>query len=74
MTEKNYKLLKSLPLFKDDYSIIFDDTNNSISVTDIDCLMVDINDMIVMYGMKDQNECTDYGRQLYQLYDELLKA
>ena len=27
MTEKNYKLLKSLPLFKDDYSIIFDDAN-----------------------------------------------
>ena len=74
LSEKNYELLKSLPLFKEQYSVSFDDEKKAITVSDIDELMADVNDMIVMYGMKDQNECTEYGRLLYGLYDELLEA
>lgn len=74
LSETNYKLLRSLPLFKEHYVIVFHDDNCTIEVSDIDELMLDVNDMIIMYGMKDQNVCTEYGWQLYGLYDELLEA
>lgn len=74
LSEKNYELLKALPLFMEQYTITFDDKSRTITVSDVDELMFDVNDMIIMYGMKDQNTCTGYGKQLYALYDELLEV
>lgn len=73
LTETNYRLLRTLPLFKENYTIDFNDKEYSISVSSINELMYDVDDLIVMKGMDaDQEQCNEFGKRLYNLYDELL--
>ena len=75
LSEKNYLLLRAQPLFMDSYQIEFDDNTFSFCVSDIRELLIDLDYMISLTGMDEtQNECTEYGRKLYDLYDQILEV
>lgn len=66
---KWYKLLKEMDLSEIKDEIVFDD-DNCIFETENPLFDIVFDENIVAYGMdEDQNHCTEYGRQLYTLYD-----
>ena len=69
LNKKWYDLLRNMDYSLTDVSVSFDDENYIFETNDKDFdIIFDLN--IVAYGMdKDQNRCTEYGRQLYMLYD-----
>ena len=84
LEKKYYDLLKGIDLFELSGKVVFDDKQQKVEIPDVveypfetgkeeidglDALSIVINDNIVIYGMKNQDICTDYGRQLYALYD-----
>lgn len=48
------------------------DSQNVIETSDADLLLTIINEYIACDGMDENQEyCTEYGRDLYMLYDEI---
>ena len=71
LTPEQYKLLKEIDFTEIEGDITFDDENCEFT-TDSDLFYVIFNEHIVVYGMdEDQNQCTEYGRRLYNLYDTI---
>lgn len=74
LNKSEYELLKSLDfsLF-DAVSVSFNDAEQSFETDDILSLQIALNYEISLNGMtEDQEECTEYGRKLYALYDAIL--
>ena len=66
---KWYKLLKQLDFSEIKDQIYFDD-ENCLFETDSNIFDIIFNENIVAYGMdKNRDQCSEYGRQLYMLYD-----
>ena len=73
MSDKQYALLKDLDFSELGQSIVFSDKDRSISVGDFSLFLTVFNEEIVGRGMdENQEECTEYGRELYAIYDELV--
>lgn len=67
-----YELLKTINLSEMDNDILFDDNNSSIKTSNADLLLTIITENITVFGMdENQNMPTEYGRELYRLYDEI---
>ena len=72
LSQENYELLKTLDLSEMKDSILFNDANKTIETNNIRLLQIILTEEIAVKGMhKGQEQCNDYGRQLYSLYDEL---
>lgn len=68
----NFQLLKDIASRENAPQFEFDDTKNRIITDDINAVLMLIDDEITYAGLTDdQQECNDYGRKLYSLYDEL---
>lgn len=68
---EQYELLKEIDFSEIEDHILFDDKNCEFE-TDSDLFDVLFDVHIVKYGMdENQNECTEYGKKLYDLYDEI---
>ena len=69
LDKKWYDLLKNMDYSLMDVDVTFDDENCTFETNDPDFdIIFDMN--IVAYGMdKKQDQCTEYGRRLYMLYD-----
>ena len=73
LNKKNYNLLKSIDFSPFDFKITFNDDNLTFDTDDVFALQIALNYEISLNGMTDdQMECTDYGRELYALYDVIL--
>lgn len=75
LSKKNYDLLKSIDFssFESlEVSLKFNDKDLTFETDDIMMLQIALNYEISLNGLtKDQEECTEYGRKLYALYDEI---
>lgn len=72
LSKHNYKTLRELDLSEMEEKIIFDDEKMSFSTSDIDLLLIIITENIASRGMDaEQEKCTEYGRELYSLHDEI---
>ena len=73
LTKTNYDILKALDLSEMNNGIVFLNKENSFKTNNVDLLLVIISENITMKGLtRDQEECNEYGRKLYSLYDEIL--
>lgn len=73
LNKKNYDLLKSIDFSPFDFKISFHDDNLTFDTDDVLSLQIALNYEISLNGMTDdQMECTEYGRELYALYDVIL--
>ena len=72
LSDRQYALLKELDFSDLGQSIVFSDEDRSISVEDFSLFLTVFTEEIVGRGMdENQEECTEYGRELYAIYDEL---
>lgn len=71
LSKYNYKILRELDFSEMQNNLIFCDEENSFKTDNIDLLMIIINESICAYGLDENQDCTEYGRRLYDLYDEL---
>ena len=71
LSKYNYKILRELDFSEMQNNLIFFDGENSFKTDNIDLLMIIINESICAYGLDENQDCTEYGRRLYDLYDEL---
>ena len=73
LSDRQYALLKELDFSDLGQSIVFSDEDRSISVEDFSLFLTVFTEEIVGRGMdENQEECTEYGRELYAIYDELV--
>ncbi len=73
LTEEQYKLLKSLDLEEMEGKIKFNDELFEFETNDVRLLLIILNEIIACDGMdKEQENCTEYGRKLYDLHDTIL--
>ena len=73
LSDRQYALLKELDFSDLGQSIVFSDEDWSISVEDFSLFLTVFTEEIVGRGMdENQEECTEYGRELYAIYDELV--
>lgn len=56
-------------------SPVFDSKKFTITVENGNCLMfqVDLNNEIIGSGMDDEDTINEYGKKIYDLYDEILE-
>lgn len=71
LSKYKYKILRELDFSEMQNNLIFFDEENSFKTDNIDLLMIIINESICAYGLDENQDCTEYGRRLYDLYDEL---
>ena len=72
LSKKNYDLLKQIDFTEMGQSLVFNDGSLSFDTDSIRLLEVIITEEITTKGMKrGQQECNEYGRRLYDLYDEI---
>lgn len=77
LSKENYALLKGCHLAElwdvtDNLILQFNDEECSFETNNVRELQILLNYEISLYGMTDdQMECTEYGRALYALYDEI---
>lgn len=73
--EKQYELAKRyIPgCYEGRYELIFDDSNHSVMVQDIDIeeFQTSADEAIIEFGMVDQDYLTQLGRELQWLFDEI---
>ena len=69
LDEKAYITLKTLDFSKLDIDYYIADKEKCIATDNLRDLLVFINENIVSYGLSEQEECSDYGKRLYYLYD-----
>lgn len=73
LSKTNYDLLKSIDFSPFEFKITFNDDSLTFDTDDVFALQIALNYEISLNGMTDdQMECTDYGRKLYSLYDEII--
>lgn len=73
LDKEKYELLKSLDLSEMGNDIIFYDDLKSIDTANVNLLLVIISENISVKGLNaGQEECNEYGRALYALYDDIL--
>ena len=73
LSRSNYELLKTLDLSDLKEPLVFYDEKLSFETKDLLSLLVELNLEIACNGMTDDKEyATEYGWQLYDLYDEIL--
>lgn len=71
LEKQNYDILKNLDLSEMDNDIVFLDEESCFKTNNVDLLMIIINESICAYGLDENQDCTEYGRKLYDLYDEI---
>ncbi len=72
LSQFNYELLKTIDLSEMNESIKFNDADKTIETNNVRLLQIILTEEIATRGMqKGQEQCNDYGRQLYSLYDEI---
>jgi hypothetical protein len=72
LKKKEYETLKSIDPSELDEDIIFHDEDLSFKVDDVRSLLLSLNEIIALHGMtSDQIECSEYGKELYALYDAI---
>lgn len=75
LTEENFKLLEELDLSEMGSRLVLKKYQNIVETSDIDLLLIIINEYISTIGMdENQDNCTEYGRELYGLYDEIYNS
>lgn len=73
LSSASYALLKSVDLGEMGNSISWDDFSESIQTDNIRMLLIILNEEINTTGLtEDQDGVNNRGRNLYDLYDELL--
>jgi len=73
LTARQYHLLKELDFSELGPGIFFSDIDQSVSIEDFSLFLTVFTEEIVGRGLDEkQEECTDYGRELYAIYDELV--
>jgi hypothetical protein len=73
LSKENYQTLKGVDLSEMGNSLIFHDANRTIETSDRRLLLIILNEEIASKGMDEaQDNVNEYGRRLYDLYDELL--
>lgn len=77
LSKSNYDLLKSIDFSSFEslnVKLKFNDKDLTFETDDILTLQIALNYEISLNGMSDdQEECTEYGRKLYALYDEIIE-
>lgn len=77
LSKRNYDLLKSIDFSSFEslnVKLKFNDKDLTFETDDILTLQIALNYEISLNGMSDaQEECTEYGRKLYALYDEIIE-
>lgn len=72
LCKKTYMLMKTLDFSELGDNLTYDDNRLSFETTDVDLVLTIITENIAGNGMdEDQEYCTEYGRDLYMLYDEI---
>lgn len=73
LSKEYYDLLKSIDFSSFEFKITFNDDSLTFDTDDVFALQIALNYEISLNGMTDdQMECTEYGRELYALYDVIL--
>lgn len=73
LSKANFELLKSIDFSSFEFSLTFSDDDLTFETDDVFALQIALNYEISLNGMTDdQMECTEYGRKLYSLYDEII--
>ena len=71
--EDNYKVLKSVDFSEMKDDIVFNDEKSEIELSNLELFEIILNEEIVSKGMDSQDAVNDYGRSLYNIYDEMLE-
>lgn len=73
LSDNSYSLIKDIdPAFIDaEYSI--NDNEKSLNVQSVRDFLIALDDTILMLGLDSNMKCTEYGKSLYLLYDEILQ-
>lgn len=78
LSKKNYGLLqgchfRELQYVSENLMVKFFDEECSFETNDVRELLITLNYEIVLYGLTGEDyECSEHGRALYGLYDEIL--
>ena len=76
LSDNQYKLLKTIDFSELDGNIAFDDGEKTVMISEryIRIFRVIISEEINVNGLSgDQSDVTEYGRKLYDLYDEIYR-
>ena len=69
--KENYNILKALDFSEMGDDIVFSDEERSFKTSNVDLLLIILDEAICMYGLDENQACTEYGRKIYGLYDEI---
>lgn len=73
LSKESYQLLSKIDLEEMGSSVVFLPKRNAIQTNNIRLLLIILTEEINVRGLtEDQQRATQYGRKLYDLYDELL--
>ena len=72
LSKKSYDLLRNIDLSEMGNSIRFNNDNCFFETDNVRLLEIILTEEIAVKGMKKgQEECNEYGRAIYGLYDEI---
>lgn len=73
LSDRAYCLLKELDFSELGAGIVFSDRDKSVSIDDFSLFLTVFTEEIVCRGLDErQDRCTEYGRELYGIYDDLV--
>lgn len=73
LSAESYMLMKTLDFSEMGDRLKYNDSSNSFETLDADLVLTIITENIATFGMDElQDNCTEYGRKLYKLYDEII--
>ena len=73
LTKENFRLMQGIDFGEMGDKLRLIEEEQAVETTDFGLMQIIINEEIVTKGLDEtQENCTEFGRKLYGLYDELL--
>ena len=73
LSDKSFQLINSIDFSEMGSSFRIIEAEKAVETTNVRLMQIIIDEEITAKGLDDdQNLCTEYGRKLYTLYDEIL--
>lgn len=72
LSRQSFELLKAIDFSEMNDKITFIESEHAVETSDFGLMQIIVDEEITDKGLDEhQNECNEYGKKLYALYDEL---